>query len=97
MLGAGKRTREWERVRAKLKIRFERVGITRCEFRYEGCSGGEALSFAHVDKRRFLKGIELEQVALACIFNCHRRLEDMPRARMREEVTRVINERTCQP
>ena len=97
MLRVGKRTRDWERRRAKLKVRFERVGITYCEFGYDGCSGESALSFAHPDKRRFLSGDQLDVVALACIFNCHKKLELMPRDKMKTEVMRVIEGRTCQP
>lgn len=97
MLKAGKRTREWETRRAKLKVRFEAAGITRCEVRYTGCQGNYALSFAHYDKRRFLKGDQLDVAVLACIFNCHRLLESMPRQGMSAEVHRIIRERTCQP
>lgn len=96
MLRAGKRTREWERRRAKLKIRFERVGITRCEFGYNGCWHNNGLSFAHTDKRRFLKGDQLDVVALACA-SCHPVLEIMQREKMRAEVERVIANRICQP
>lgn len=96
-LRAGKRTREWERTRAKLKPRFERVGITSCEFRYQGCWRDNALSFAHVDKRRFLSAGELEAVAVACCV-CHDRLDNkMSRQEMRREVERVIANRICQP
>src|SRR5262245_19801463 len=31
----GPKTREWNRVRARLKIKFERAGITTCEFCFE--------------------------------------------------------------
>jgi hypothetical protein len=88
MLKPGKRTREWERRRAKLKIRFERAGITHCEVMYPGCHGNYGLSFAHPAKRRFLKGDQLDVVVLACIFNCHKKLEAMPHAAMKLEVMR---------
>ena len=97
MLKPGKRTLEWVRRRAKLKVRFQRAGITRCEVMYPGCQGNYALSFAHIDKRRFLKGDELDMVVLACIFNCHKKLEAMPRAVMKLEVLRIIKERVRQP
>jgi hypothetical protein len=97
MLGRGKRTRQWERTRAILKPRFERAGITSCEFRYQGCWRGNALGFAHVDKRRFLAPGELEKVALACCV-CHNKLDnEMTRNEMRREVERVIANRICQP
>ena len=95
-LKAGKRTREWARRRAKLKVRFERVGITRCEFGYLGCWRWNGLSFAHAEKRRFLKGDQLDVVTLACA-SCHPRLEAMPHEKMKAEVERVISERTRQP
>ncbi len=96
MLGRGKKTREWDRVRAKLKIRFEAAGITRCEFGYDGCWRSNGLSFAHYDKRRFLSAAELEIAALACA-SCHPKLEILPRKVMKAEVCRVIRERICQP
>ena len=96
MLRAGKRTKEWQRIRERIKPLFELVGITRCEFRFEGCLGGIFLSFAHVDKRRFLKPGELERPALACQ-SCHNKLDLMPREKMRATVEKVIAERAMQP
>jgi len=96
-LRAGKRTNEWTRRRAKLKVRFERAGITRCEVGYPGCQGDYGLSFAHYDKRRFLRGDQLDITVLACIFNCHKKLEAMPRTAMKCEVMRIISERARQP
>ncbi len=96
MLKAGKRTREWDRIRAKLKPRFEAAGITRCEFGYDGCWRFNGLSFAHFDKRRFLSTQELEIAALACA-SCHPKLEILPRKVMKAIVLRVIANRICQP
>lgn len=92
----GKRTREWDRVRAKLKARFMVAGITNCEFGYEGCWRFSSLGFAHTDKRRFLKGKELENVALACN-PCHEILELLDRKQMRIEIESVIRGRERQP
>jgi len=96
-LKPGKKTLEWERLKPKLKRAFEAAGITRCEFQYDGCWNDNALSFAHVDKRRYLKPDEITVVALACIFNCHAILERMPREQMRAAVENVIEKRICQP
>lgn len=96
MLSAGKRTREWERARAKLKIAFEAAGITSCEFRYNGCWVTNGLSFAHVDKRRHLQPGELYAVALACAV-CHSVLESLPRKQMRQTIEKTITKRICQP
>jgi hypothetical protein len=93
---AGKRTREWERIRAKLKARFTVAGITRCEFKLEGCAYYNFLGFAHTDKRRFLKGQELENAALACN-PCHAILELLPRDKMKTEIESVIRGRERQP
>jgi len=96
MLKAGRRTKEWDRIRADLKPLFEAVGITWCEFRYTGCWRDNGLSFAHTDKRRFLKGDQLYVVALACA-NCHPMLEILKREEMKERVLEVITRRACQP
>jgi hypothetical protein len=93
----GKRTRQWNSIRAKIKPKFEAAGITRCEFKYSGCFGGVMLSFAHGKKRRNLTVEELEKlVALACI-NCHTILELKPEEEMEKAVREVIKKRTCQP
>lgn len=48
----GKKTAEWDRVRAKLKPRFARAGIVRCEVMLPGCWRDNGLGFAHSKKRR---------------------------------------------
>jgi hypothetical protein len=96
MLRAGKKTKEWQRVRERLKPRFEAVGIIRCEFRYQGCWHNNALSFAHMRKRRNLAPNELKIVALACI-PCHDKLELMPESLMAQTVSDVIQRRVLQP
>lgn len=96
MLKAGKRTKEWQQTRERLKPRFEAVGITKCEFRFEGCWRDNGLTFAHIRKRRNLLPGELEKVALACI-PCHDKLELMPEPVMCQTVCDVIARRICQP
>jgi hypothetical protein len=97
MLGRGKKTREWEAKRRRLKQRFEAVGLTTCEFRYEGCWIDNGLSFAHIKKRLNLLPGELEVVALACPV-CHHILDNrMKEAEMTKTVLAVIQKRICQP
>lgn len=95
-MGAGPKTREWESIRRKLKPRFEAAGITKCEFRFDGCWRGNFLSFVHYDKRRYLNTEQLWIVALGCV-PCHQILERMPRTRMKDVVLAVIANRPRQP
>lgn len=83
-------------MREQLKPRFEAVGITRCEFRYDGCWRDNGLSFAHTKKRRNLRDGELEIVALACI-PCHNKIELLKEEVMTKVVLEVIAQRICQP
>lgn len=63
----GARGREWEACRKRLKVRFERAGITRCE----NCNDAFALGFAHrLPRRDIATPEELERVALLCQ-RCH--------------------------
>jgi hypothetical protein len=95
-LRPGKRTKEWARIRAILKPRFERAGITECEFGFVGCWHDNGLGFAHIDKRRNLSLEELWIVALACNL-CHDILEIMPRKEMRPLILNIIVSRKQQP
>lgn len=88
MKRVGKRTAAWDSLRAKMKPEFERAGITRCECRYEGCTGAAMLSFAHSKKRRNIVGAELEECALACT-TCHDVLEN---EYGEAEMTRLVRE-----
>lgn len=66
-LRAGKQTKAWAAVRAWLKPRFEKRGITRCEFGFilHDCWKGNGLSFAHSHKRND-PHFQMYAVALAC-------------------------------
>jgi|SRR3990167_1121845 len=83
----GRKTIAWKLARAKLKDKFEDMGITYCELNYPGCLVNNFLGFAHAKKRRYLKEDELEEVILVCV-NCHTKLEYSPE--MEKEVKRVI-------
>lgn len=86
----GKRTDKWNRVRAKLKQRFESAGITRCEV----CFGTFGLAFAHSKKRRFiLTDEDWEQVALLCQ-PCHEKIEFSGHDSMYEAILDIISKRT---
>jgi hypothetical protein len=94
-LKPGKKVRQWEVARALLKIAFERVGITACEFGMPGCwgrsSGSEYLSFAHAKKRRNWQEGDIWRVGLACMPVCHHELDEVMRApEMEREVERII-------
>lgn len=88
----GKKTKAWEKERRKLKIQFERNGITSCELRYEGCWGDRALGFLHLRKRRHLKPEELSIVVLGCN-PCHDKVEILPECQMYEILSGVIESR----
>jgi len=82
---------KWNATRAKLKIEFDRMGITRCE----KCKSGMYLSFAHRLKRRFIHtDEELRQVALLCT-TCHNVIERKSHAEMFRLVTEIIENRTA--
>lgn len=93
---AGKKTKEWQAVwRHEVKPMLERAGITRCEFGYEGCWGGNGLTPAHSLKRRNITTPDqLKEVALACIV-CHQLLDLMPEVLMTEKVKEAIANRAC--
>lgn len=80
---------EWSRIRAKLKVEFERKGITRCEI----CNGNFALGFAHRLKRRFIvTDEEKRSVALLCQL-CHDTIEFSGHTKMFVKITEVIEKR----
>lgn len=85
----GKKTKQWNRIRAKVKKDFESKGITRCE----KCGSDFGLSFAHRAKRRFIKDEqELSTVALLCI-PCHQVIEAKTHEQMFSEITQIIEQR----
>lgn len=89
MKRVGKRTAAWDNLRAKMKVEFERAGITRCEANLTGCTGSQMLSMAHPKKRRNLVGAEMEQCALFCL-TCHDKAEVLPESEMTAMVRGII-------
>jgi len=62
----------WNRIRRQLKKDFEKMGITTCELKLEGCKHDNFLGFAHTKKRREVT--DLRRVVLACQ-PCHEKVE----------------------
>lgn len=80
----------WTNARRKLKVQFERMGVTRCEI----CNTAFPLGFAHRLKRRFITDeAELMTVALLCN-PCHERIEHSGHENMYEAVSRIIDTRS---
>lgn len=83
----------WIPLRARLKVAFERAGITRCEMGRARCLGALFLGFAHSKKRRFIVSQkDRECVALLCV-ECHNFVELMPRQKMEETILNIIANR----
>lgn len=101
-LKAGKKTKQWESVRAKLKKRFAAAGITTCELHKVGrvlphlCTYDNYLGFAHNAKRRKLTEDDLYHVILICN-NAHNIIEVWPAEEMRRIVDGAIAAREVQP
>ncbi|MCG3176873.1 MAG: hypothetical protein MOGMAGMI_01837 [Candidatus Omnitrophica bacterium] len=75
MLGAGKKTKEWDKARKVLKVQYLQKGITTCELMFDGCWGNNALSFAHRYKRNDPRcEHSFNGTILACI-PCHDKIE----------------------
>lgn len=91
-LKAGRKVREWDKVRAELKEECERLGIRSCEIRLPKCTGALYTGFAHSKKRRNIVGDELREACLACS-NCHAIIEAKPEKEMSAIVRAVLAER----
>lgn len=92
-----KKTKHWDNARKTLKdIFYVEFGIITCELRLcSGCRNNDYLSFAHIDKRRWLSSDEVASedcVALGCI-PCHDIIEAWNRQKMREYLLKVIAQR----
>lgn len=86
------KTTQWAKIRKELKKEFEAKGITKCEMGLPGCWRDNGLSFAHLDKRRYLKEEDLKEVVLTCI-SCHQFVEYKGRPIMRSMLTKAIKRR----
>lgn len=75
MLKIGKKTREWNNARRRLKIEYAEKGITTCELMFHNCTHNNYLSFAHRYKRNDPRCEHtFQQTLLACI-PCHQIIE----------------------
>lgn len=83
------KAKDWDRERAKLKVQFERQGITRCE----SCNGSFALSFAHRYKRRFITTLEELRVCVLLCQSCHHKIEYSGHENMLNAVNALIEKR----
>ena len=87
---AGRRTREWEKVRRQLKCKFVGMGVTTCELQLPGCMFDNGLGFAHALKRRHITTDEdMRRVALLCN-NCHNAIELQGEAKMSRVIDSII-------
>lgn len=74
----GKKGKNWNDGRDKLKLKFFSWGITKCEVRLEGCLRDNFLGFAHKERRIELTQTEIidpKFVVLACQ-PCHNTLDN---------------------
>lgn len=94
-LKAGKKTKEWEKVRRELKKRFMAAGITTCELRWPQCWRDDGLSFAH-SRKRLDPLYDSREAILAC-GSCHTALEGFTHQGMLSTVQRIIKNRERQP
>jgi len=98
----GRRGREWDSARRRVRARLEALGIRRCEFGFPGCYGDQCLSLAHAVKRREIRRdaepgspYHIETCALACTPVCHKLLDEgMSHAMMLEFVMQAIERRS---
>jgi len=88
---------QWNQIRRVLKVRFQAVGIIRCELGYRPfCVRDNFLGFAHCKKRRNCSEADLWIAVLACSA-CHDCIEILPESEMGAEVLEVIAAREKQP
>lgn len=92
-LKAGRRTKDWIKVRRELSTEFAARGITSCELKMEGCWGEGALGFAHGRKRRHLEGDELKTLTILACNPCHDKIECLLPEEMLTTVESVIANR----
>lgn len=85
----------WEKLRPKVKVEFERAGITTCELTLAGCCHDNFLGFAHSLKRRNIKTEEEKREVILCCNVCHDFIERLPERRMWQIVKATIGARSA--
>ncbi len=88
----GKKGKEDIIARSENKEEMEKLGITSCELKYEGCWHNNALTFAHAKKRRKLTKEDLHTAIVACQ-PCHAQIETLPPEEMEKIVMDTIANR----
>lgn len=89
-LGPGKQTRLNLESNARLKAKFDALGIRSCELGLDGCQRNNFLTWAHGRKRRKLVGDELDTLVILICQNCHSMIEVLPAEDMLSIVQGVI-------
>ena len=77
----------------QMKKDFAEIGVINCEANLKGCWHNNALSFAHLDKRRYLSKEDLLVACLICV-PCHTTIEAWKRDKMRSFLQDIIDRRT---
>lgn len=98
-LKAGKKTAEWDAIRAELKEQFLSMGITYCEINYDSHCRKHVDGFAHTLKRRNMgkweteeREANLREVVAACNY-CHDKVEMQGEEAMKAFLQNKIHER----
>lgn len=87
----GEKARKWSVARAKAKLFWSGMGVTKCLLKIDGC-WGSVHGFAHLDKRRYLSEDELyrpDKLVPACN-HCHQIVEKYPREKMRQVLEAIL-------
>ena len=93
----GKKGLAWAATRKRLRVRFEKAGITKCEIELPGCWYDYSLGFAHGKKRDNLTREELETLVCLGCGACHTVIEGLKERLMYLIVKGIISERERQP
>lgn len=88
----GKKTQASLDANKQMKKDFASMGIKSCEAKLKGCWKNNALTYAHLDKRRYLSKDDLTKACLLCI-PCHQIIEAYPREKMRKFLQGIIDKR----
>lgn len=79
--------------RQQMNARLNKLGITSCEMKLEGCWRESSLTWAHSTKSRFIQTDEQWLTACRACLSCHRLAESMSHERMERIVLDAIARR----
>ena len=91
--GFKRKPNAWDKIRAELKPKFEKIGITCCELHYPGCFRDNYLGFAHSQKRRNANTPALMREVILTCGPCHDVIEGMGEEKMSVIVRETIRKR----